>query len=151
MQIVSLIAKYVRAKSLQLCLTLCNPMDCHPWGSSIHGFLQARILEWVAISSFRGSSWQYVIKISIWDSSKTMVIIPICPSQFICIRDYCSLPDQICKHRHATTFFLFSSASSPLLLNILKWHWLTDPQVTGSSSSLRPPEHTQSSASGVSF
>ena len=32
----------------QLCLTLCNPMDCGPPGSSVHGILQARILEWVA-------------------------------------------------------------------------------------------------------
>ena len=35
--------------SLQLCLTLCNPMDCSPAGSSVHGSLQARILEWVAM------------------------------------------------------------------------------------------------------
>ena len=40
----------------QACLTLCNPMDCSPLGSSVHGILQARILEWVAISSSRGSS-----------------------------------------------------------------------------------------------
>ena len=40
----------------QLCPTLCNPMDCHPPGSSVHGISQARILEWVAISSSRGSS-----------------------------------------------------------------------------------------------
>ena len=37
-------------------LTFCNPMDCSPSGSSVHGVLQARILEWVAISSSRGSS-----------------------------------------------------------------------------------------------
>ena len=35
------------------CPTLCNPMDCSPLGSSVHGILQARILEWVAISSSR--------------------------------------------------------------------------------------------------
>ena len=35
--------------SSQPCLTLCNPMDCSPPGSSVHGALQARILEWVAI------------------------------------------------------------------------------------------------------
>ena len=40
----------------QSCLTLCGPMDCSPPGSSVHGILQARILEWVAISSSRGSS-----------------------------------------------------------------------------------------------
>ena len=38
------------AKSLQSCLTLCDPMDCSPPGSSVPGILQARILEWVAIS-----------------------------------------------------------------------------------------------------
>ena len=46
----------VCALSLQLCLTLCDPMDCSPWASSVHGILQARILEWVAISYSRGPS-----------------------------------------------------------------------------------------------
>ena len=41
----------------QSCPTLCDPMDCSPPGSSVHGISQARILEWVAISSSRGSSW----------------------------------------------------------------------------------------------
>ena len=40
----------------QLCPTLCGRMDCSLPGSSIHGFLQARVLEWVAISFSRGSS-----------------------------------------------------------------------------------------------
>ena len=44
------------AKSLQLCPTLCDPVDCGPPGSSIHGVLQARILVWVAMPSSRGSS-----------------------------------------------------------------------------------------------
>ena len=38
------------AKSLQSCLTLCNPMDCSPPGSSVNGILQARLLEWVTLS-----------------------------------------------------------------------------------------------------
>ena len=42
--------------SLQLCLTLCDPVDCGPPSSSAHGFLQARILGWVAIPSSGGSS-----------------------------------------------------------------------------------------------
>ena len=46
----------VCAKSLHLCLTLCDPIDCSPPGSSVCRILQARILEWVAMSS-RGSSW----------------------------------------------------------------------------------------------
>ena len=41
----------------QSCVTLCNPMNCSPWGSSIHEILQARILEWIAIPFSRGSSW----------------------------------------------------------------------------------------------
>ena len=44
----------------QLCLTLCDPMDCSLPGSSIHGFSQAGILEWVAIVAIpflKGSSW----------------------------------------------------------------------------------------------
>ena len=40
----------------QLCLTLCNPMDCRLPGSSIHGIFQARVLEWGAMSFSRGSS-----------------------------------------------------------------------------------------------
>ena len=38
------------ANSLQLCLTLCNPIDGSPPGSPVPGILQARMLEWVAIS-----------------------------------------------------------------------------------------------------
>ena len=41
----------------QSCPTLCDPMDCRLPGSSVHGIFQARILEWVAISFSRGSSW----------------------------------------------------------------------------------------------
>ena len=37
------------AKFLHLCPTLCDPMDCTLLGSSVHGILQARILEWVAL------------------------------------------------------------------------------------------------------
>ena len=44
------------AKLLQSCLTLCEPIDCSLPSSSVHGILQARILEWVAIPSSRGSS-----------------------------------------------------------------------------------------------
>ena len=42
----------VKVLVTQLCPTLCDPMDCSPPGSSVHGILQARILEWTAIPSF---------------------------------------------------------------------------------------------------
>ena len=46
----------MRVKSLQSCLTLCDPMDCSLPGSSVDGILQARMLEWVAMPSSRRSS-----------------------------------------------------------------------------------------------
>ena len=46
----------MRAKSLKSSPTLCNPMDGSSPGSSVHGILQARILEWVALPFARGSS-----------------------------------------------------------------------------------------------
>ena len=46
----------LHAKLLQSCLTLCDPMHCSPPGSSVHRILQARILEWVATPSSKGSS-----------------------------------------------------------------------------------------------
>ena len=45
-----------RAKLLQLCPTLCDPKDCSPPGSSVHGILQARIQEWVVIYFSREAS-----------------------------------------------------------------------------------------------
>ena len=46
----------VKVLVTQLCPTLCDPMGCSLPGSSVHGILQARILEWVASSFSRGSS-----------------------------------------------------------------------------------------------
>ena len=47
---------WVHAQSLQSCLTLCDPMDHSTPGSSVCGILQAKILEWAAMPSSRGSS-----------------------------------------------------------------------------------------------
>ena len=47
---------FICAKSLQSPLILCDPMDCSVPGSSVHGILQARTLEWGATPSSRGSS-----------------------------------------------------------------------------------------------
>ena len=73
----------------QLCLTLCDPMDCSPPRSSVHRILQARILEWVAIlSSSRGSNpglphcRQILYPLSRWGSIlPTTTSIPNCPSE----------------------------------------------------------------------
>ena len=68
----------MHAKSLQSYVTLGDAMDCGPSGSSVPGILQARILEWVAISFSRGSSqptsfttsaiWETQFYIKPWES-----------------------------------------------------------------------------------
>ena len=50
-------ACWLKVLVTQSCPTLCHPMDCSPPVSFVHGILQARILEWVAIPFSRGSSW----------------------------------------------------------------------------------------------
>ena len=50
------------AKSLQSCPTLCNPIDGSPPGSPVHGILQARTLEWVAISF--SNAWKWKVKVN---------------------------------------------------------------------------------------
>ena len=52
--------KAAAAKSLQSCPTLCDPVDCSPPGSSVHGILQARVLEWGAIA-FSGRSRRHTV------------------------------------------------------------------------------------------
>ena len=51
------------AKSLHLCPTLCDPIDGSPPGSSVHGILQERTLEWVAISS--SNTWKWKVKVKL--------------------------------------------------------------------------------------
>ena len=50
------------AKSLQSCLTLCDPMDCSLPGFSVHGILQARTLKWVVISFSNAWNWKVKVK-----------------------------------------------------------------------------------------
>ena len=68
------------AKSLQSCLTLCYPMDRSPPGSSVHGISQARMLQWVAISSpedLPNPGTEPVFPALQVDSLPTIVINPI--------------------------------------------------------------------------
>ena len=63
----SILSKESESEVAQSCLTLCDPMDCSPAGSAIHGIFQAGVLEWVAISFSRRSSrprdWTWVSRI----------------------------------------------------------------------------------------
>ena len=58
----SLAAAAAAAKSLQLCPTLCDPIDGSPPGSPVPGILQARTLEWVAISFSNAWKWKVKVK-----------------------------------------------------------------------------------------
>ena len=60
------------AKSLQLCPTLCNPIDASPPGSLVPGILQARILEWVAISF--SNAWKGKVKVKLLGRVRLLVI-----------------------------------------------------------------------------
>ena len=55
------IAATATAKSLQSCLTLCDPIDGSPPGSSVHGIFQSRVLEWGAIAFSKASAY-YLLK-----------------------------------------------------------------------------------------
>ena len=99
-----------------LCPTLCYPMDCSPPSSSVRGISQARILEWVAISSSRGSSWPS----KLWDQTHNSCVSCIAgrffttePSgkpyssirikQWVCVRD-----------RHRDSVFSINTVESNL-------------------------------------
>ena len=84
----------MHAKSLQFCLTLCNPMDYSPPGFSVHEILQARILEWVAVPSSRESFNPGLEPISLtspltkvfFTTSITWEALP-----YVCVREYYTL------------------------------------------------------------
>ena len=105
----------VHSQSLQSCPTLCDPMDSSPPGSSVHGILQARILECVAIPFSRGSSRPSQISVS----------------YISCIA--------------GRLFFFFQTAEpprSPLGLSYLKYFCSLFPQVTEVSLHSLQPQKT---------
>ena len=61
------------AKSLQSCLTLCDPIDGSPPGSSVPGILQARILEWVAISF--SNAWKWKVKVKLLSRARLLATL----------------------------------------------------------------------------
>ena len=85
-------------RKLHRCVQFCDPMDCSLPGSSVHGILQARVLEWAAISFPRGSSqprdWTWVSRIAgrcfnLWATRETTVIYQIMQNYFSkCLRQF---------------------------------------------------------------
>ena len=66
------------AKSLQSCPTLCNPIESSPPGSSVPGILQARILEWVAISF--SNAWKWKVKVK--SLSRVQLLVTPCTGTY---------------------------------------------------------------------
>ena len=98
-KLLKMLSMCVHAKSLEAFPTLSNPIDCSPPDSSVHRILQARILEWVAMHSFRGSSWSrdwicnsYVTCIGRW-------ILPLVPPG--------KIQDTVVYIQHKLVFFPF--------------------------------------------
>ena len=104
----------------QSCLTLCNPMDCSPHDSSVHGILQARILKWVAISFSRGPSWPrdriWVFCLLHRQASSSPLAPPGKPTVELLKIVVCFLTFQ--------SFFDPSFHPSPLI-RLLLWVWFT--------------------------
>ena len=117
----------MHAKLLQLCLTLCDPMDSSPPGSSVHRILQARILECVATSF---SHWHGYLSIFIENYfSQNICLISLLITQTICLFHILYFPQlilNVLKCSVPTTFSssIFSFAHLILSFN-LPWYFLT--------------------------
>ena len=125
------ICMFVCAKSLQLCLVLCNPMDCSPPGSSVQGIL----LNWVVMSSPRGSSWptesnlcllHYKRRLYHWATREAWTFVylaPIfntafCSTCFITsLSTYPSIPDIFCRHFIISCTYQYTSVINILACN----------------------------------
>ena len=119
----------MHAKSLQSCLTLCHPMDCSLPDPSVHGILQARILEWVAMPSSRGSSWpRDQTCISYVSCIGSQVLSHQCHPFFLAHRLSCSVACGIFPNRDWSRvsctgrFFATEPPGKPrILLSLLTW------------------------------
>ena len=107
------------AESLQVCPTLCNPMDCSPQGSSVRKILQARIMEWVAMLFSRGLPTQgsnlHLLRLLHW----RVASVPLAPPG----KHYSLLRNQY--HQKQSTYSTQSLAifQQPLSERWRNWFW----------------------------
>ena len=124
-----LYSEWVSEWSRSLCQTLCDPMDCSLPGSSLHGILQARVLEWVAISFSTGSSQPRVQtqvscipgrRFNLWATRRSLLIIffilllftQSCPT--LCNPMDCSMPGFL-------SFTISQGLLKLLSIELLRW------------------------------
>ena len=133
----------MHVKSFQLCPTLCDPMDCSLPGSHVHWILQARILEWVAMLSFRGPSWprvwtlvsfvfsivQRVLYLYEFLNFGYLVHLYLINYQYICIHinhlNICFI-----AFLSLSTFFQYLLLASFVLINIFIINYLAPPLIS---------------------
>ena len=111
--------------------TLCNPMDYSLPGSSVHEDFQARILEWVAISSSRGPSWPRKIS---WDASLALAggffatiatwdaqvnVLWLNPKSFLTVSGQCFLTLQVMNPSCSNSQWTFSWSAIPAILELV--------------------------------
>ena len=128
----------MHAQSLQSCLTLCDPMNCSRSGSSVYGILQARIREWVAMLSFRGSwshrNWRD------WSHNLTQGLKP----HLLCLLHWrvgslpLAPPGKPLTHTYTHTLWLINLSQQSWRRNFLweltVWDSLIQPSCTNSES-----------------
>ena len=116
------------------CATLCDPMDSSPPGFSVHGIFQTRILEWVAISFCRESSWPWEwtcfycsmgrLMLYHWEAqTKNIFVLKFCrnePAQFSFSKFIISLPSELFFSTNLETNFLGTQ-------RVLKIHYDPSP------------------------
>ena len=114
----------------QSCLTLCNPMGCSWPGFSVHGISQARILKWVAIPFFRGSSWprgQTQVSdiadrfFTVWATSTKTVFTPFY-KYFHPLSLNPSFVSKICRSHKSTIFFTTEKLLFLCFIKISSWN-----------------------------
>ena len=91
----------MHARSPQSCPTLCDPMDSSPPGSSVHGILQARLLEWVVMPFYKGSS-RWCEQIRSWEIAWNLNREEKRPLEGVCYYICCkakSVGRQMCRKR----------------------------------------------------
>ena len=119
----------MHTKLLQPSLTLCNPMDCSLPVSSVHGILQARILEWVAMPSCRGVSIYNPLNLQQFLIFKVSVLSDACMFLFIIFFN-CSFNTKSCLSLDPPVIFFFAhfnlldmKITSPAFLSFwFSWH-----------------------------
>ena len=106
--------------SFQSSLTLCDPMDYSLPGSSVHGILQARILEWVAMASSRGSSWPGVESVSPMSPALQVDSLPLSHQGKPWILLFLTKKTFFSLHFEAYFHQLYNSGITVLSVNLLK-------------------------------